>query len=325
MNTPTLSIYIPVYNAEKYLETCLDSVLNQTFSDFELYLYNDGSVDRSYSICQRYALEDSRVIFTSGANGSYIDQLNLFIEKAKGQYIGFVDNDDFLDADYFQKMITALKLSDSDCAISSYTLVDSDGKVLPWYTAKLADGTILSCDEVRRRFLTTLDIEGFWWNKIYKKSVFIENNIRFPKLYPEDINGEFTLLSHIEKAILVDHNGYYYRQSPTSEVATLNVEKRIEFLYTYDRIGRMAIADGLSAEGEYYRTWRTVNSLFNNWNVRNKFSVEQWAHYRKECCWRKTVDKSLLRTVKTVNSFPNRRDSAFKFMLKTIIVWYAYR
>lgn len=275
MNTPTLSVHIPIYNGEKYLRTCLDSVLNQTFGDFELFLHNDGSSDGSYDICREYAEKDNRIHLSTSEHGTYISCKNWFLEHATGEYIGFVDCDDFLEPVHFERMISALRSSGADYAISGYTLVDSKGDALPWYTAKLPDGEILSGEDVRRRFLTTLEVEGFVWNKICKRSIYLEHNIRFSSAaYPEDIHTTYAVLSHVDKAVLVGSNGYYYRQSDTSEIATMNMEKRIAFLDTYDRIAAIAMESGLVKEGDYYRTWRMINFLFNSWKGRRQYTLQ---------------------------------------------------
>lgn len=324
MTSQALSVYIPVYNAERYLTRCLDSVLNQTFSDFELYIYNDGSTDNSYEICREYARKDPRILLTTGENGHSVDVLNTFLGNANGKYIAFVDNDDYLDLDYFEKMIQMLEDKGADCVISSFTYVDSEENELPWYTPQLEDGLLLSREDVLKRFLTSLDIEGFRWNKIFLKSVLTDNNFHFSKLIPGDINSEFELLSHINKAVLLNHRGYYYRQSATSYVGTMSPQKTVYFLDTFGRIGDLAVAQGLTEEGEYYRIWRRINSMFITWKKKNEYAPSDLDRFRKKCSWDRMVGCSLRKAISKVQKYKNKKESSLKFAVKTFIVWRYY-
>lgn len=321
---PILSIFTPVYNAEKYLEQCLNSILDQTFTDFELFIHDDGSTDMSYSICERYAYEDERIHLTKGSNGSSIEMMNLFITDAKGTYLGFVDNDDYLDQDFFSKMMKQIMANEADCVISSYTLVDSNNNILPWYTPTLTEGMILSGKDARRKFLTSLDIEGFRWNKIYKKYVFTDNNIYFENRFPADIPSEYKLLSCVDKVVFTDSKGYYYRQSAGSEVATVNAAKLRGFLNVFMSVGNQAIESGLSKEGNYYKTWRIVNSLYNAYKGRKRYGIQEWRKVEKNNTLNMWIDKSLFKILKTVLQYPNEKESNLKFLIKTIIVWLTF-
>ena len=325
MTMPTLSIFIPVYNAEKYLKHCLDSVLNQTFRDFELYIYDDGSTDRSYEICQSYARTDSRILLSRGDNGHSVMQMNAFLRNARGKYIGFVDNDDYLALDYFEKMIQMLEDKGADCVISSYTLVDSEENVLDWYTPELENGLVLSKEDVLMRFLTTLEIEGFRWNKIYPKSIFTGHDFSFPELFPTDINGEFILLTYVEKAVLLNHHGYHYRQSAGSEVSSMNPKKTIGFLETFGRIEEWASEQGLREEGEFYRTWRRINTMFNTWKSRKTFVPSEWKALCKTHGWNASIGKTLPQALRTVLKYENGKEKPLKFAVKTLIVWCCFR
>lgn len=325
MTLPALSIYIPVYNAEKYLKHCLESVLNQTFSDFELYIYDDGSTDSSYAICQSYARMDSRIHLTRGENGHRVDEMNVFLDKAQGKYIGFVDSDDYLDPDYFEKMLQMLEDKGADCVVSSYTLVDSEENVLPWYTPELEDELVLSREEVLKRFLTTLEIEGFRWNKIYPKSVFSDHGFHFPNLYLEDINGEFILFTYIEKAVLLNHHGYYYRQSAGSLVGSTNPQKTISFLETFGQVKEWAAEQGLQEEGEFYCTWRRINTMFNTWKSRKTFAPSEWKELCKTHGWNASIGKTLPQALWTVLKYKNGKEKPLKFFVKTLVVWCCFR
>jgi hypothetical protein len=205
-------------------------------------------------------------------------------------------------------------------------LVDSNYQVLPWYTPTLKDGEIIDSKEAHRRFLTSLDIEGFRWNKIYKKSLISNHNFQFPRIKasPNDIPGEFELLSYINTAVLVGNKGYYYRQSPTSQVASGNTNFVKNFLIVYKNIEEKAISEGLENEGRYYITWRTVNTLFNAFKERKKYQAEEWKCFRTENGPKKRLHMSLPEAMHILKQYDNKRDSRVKFLMKTMIVYLVY-
>lgn len=325
MSTPVLSVYVPVYNVEKHLEQCLESILGQTFSDFELYIYNDGSTDNSFAICQKFAERDSRIILQTGENGNYVHVMNKFIETARGQYIGFVDSDDYLDKDYFRKIMEALLNTDADSAIASFTLVDHEGRKLPWYTPKFKDGEILTREQVLRKFLTTLEIEGYRWNKFHRRSLFTENGVRFENTNPEDIMGQIGALSNLKKMVTVDSHGYYYRQLASSLASTPSSRKVMNFLKIFRDVSEIFKGYGMETEAEYYRVWRSVNVLFFAWKDRKNYPAEEWKKLHDQCNWHTAIKVPLFRALRTVWKYKNEKDGFLKFSIKTVIVWYAFR
>lgn len=116
----SISIVIPVYNVESYLEKCLDSVLNQTYREFECILVDDGSTDRSGEICDRYAAADSRVIVIHKKNGGLVSARKAGLQKASGEFIGCVDSDDWVEEDYFEKLIKKQEESDADIVAGNH-------------------------------------------------------------------------------------------------------------------------------------------------------------------------------------------------------------
>ena len=108
MENQLISVIVPVYNVEEYLKQCLDSILEQTFSNYEVILVNDGSTDSSGLICQEYAEKDARIRYFEKENGGLSDARNYGIEQAQGEYLTFVDSDDFLDASHLTILYNAL-------------------------------------------------------------------------------------------------------------------------------------------------------------------------------------------------------------------------
>lgn len=158
-----VSIIIPVYNSEKYISKCLDSVLNQTYKNIEILVINDGSKDNSIDILREYEKKDDRIVVIDKENEGVAKTRNQGIKKATGDYIMFIDNDDFIDEDYVE---TYLKNTDYDIVIGSYKRTDINDKIL---------------------FKYNLDEKSIWskyvvlapWAKLYKKDFLIKNNIEF--------------------------------------------------------------------------------------------------------------------------------------------------
>ena len=125
--TPELSIIVPIYKVEKYLEECIQSILGQTFTDFELILVDDGSPDACPQMCDAAAKKDSRVRVIHQKNGGLSAARNTGIEAARGNWLGFVDSDDFVAPDMYEKLYHAAVNAGADCAVCSVQLTHEDG------------------------------------------------------------------------------------------------------------------------------------------------------------------------------------------------------
>lgn len=319
--TPTFSIFVPVFNDEKYIEQCLRSILNQSYKEFELYIHDDGSTDASYMICKSYADTDQRIYLSRQDNGNSISAMNEFIDEAKGKYIVFIDHDDYWHKDYLIRIYEYLQKYDADCAITSYSLVDEEAKELNWYTPDLQDGLVLDSGQLKIRFLTSCDVEGFRWNKIYKKRIFSVSGVKFPNTFPADIEAEYRLFGYVAKAVLVANKGYYYRQSLTSEVATVSVNKLIGFLDTFRRISDIAVEQGYNSEARYYLTWRSINCLFNAYKKKKSYNENEWEGFSLSFSVKKWLGLSLIDAIRVVCSKYDRQIIRIKFLVKTVIVY----
>ncbi len=181
MNSPTFSIIVPVYNVEKYLSQCIESILAQTFSDFELLLIDDGSSDGSPRICDHFAQKDARVKVFHQENGGVSSARNFGIEIATGQYISFVDADDWIEPEYCQRVLE--KIHDSDLLFFTAIHHFEDGsKTLctPCEAYCTSRGEIEKEILALKRNVRKYNHFGFTWNKIFRRSIIIEHNIRFP-------------------------------------------------------------------------------------------------------------------------------------------------
>ncbi len=207
---PEVSVVINMYNSEKYLRKCIDSVLAQTFTDFELILVNDGSKDHSLDICKEYAEKDTRIRIVDKENGGLADARNAGLDAAKGRYLEFIDADDWIEPDLLEKCVARLHETDADIVIFDiyqYFVATGKKEVLSHpYDQK----QVYSLND-HPEMITKM--KNAAWNKIYKISLFRENQIRYPWGYNyEDLGTTYRLLARADKIAFVNEPLYDYLQ-----------------------------------------------------------------------------------------------------------------
>lgn len=226
MKTKTISIIIPVYNVENYLRSCLDSVLSQTYKDFEVLMVNDGSTDGSGAICQDFAERDSRFHYFEKENGGLSDARNYGLDRAKGHYITFLDSDDFLFEDYLENLYHASRLSDSDITIGGYCRFGDSN--FYFYNDRFKSDSLVSVKDFQAiQYLDSmLDVTFITfstaWGKLFKRELFSE--LRFPYgKYAEDQFLIWKLYVKADKIYVFNGASYVYRMNPSglSNIFTL--------------------------------------------------------------------------------------------------------
>lgn len=231
---PFVSIIMPVYNAEKYLEKSVTCVLNQTFTNIELILINDSSIDSSKEICQKYQNKDERVKFIDlEVNGGAGNARNKGIENAKGIYISFVDADDEIDLDLYEKAVEATKNATIDMVVWGMTELyfnkkdELNSKNIVSAGECLWQGKKALCEGALELEAKTLF--GYQCNKLYKLSIIRENEISFEKviLY-EDFFFTLRFAEKINSMISIPSNGYYYYKRFNDSITTRYVPEYFE-------------------------------------------------------------------------------------------------
>lgn len=179
-----VSILIPVYNTEKFLRKCLDSVINQTLKEIEIIITNDGSKDYSEKIIKEYINRDSRIKYTKQKNLGLGATRNKGISLATGEYIAFLDSDDWVDKDYYEIMYENAKKNKSDLVVSSHNVVRGEKKI-----------NINKKNNSKEKYLIDLlngNQPGFSWNKLYKTDLIKRNNLKFPERgYFENVEDQY--------------------------------------------------------------------------------------------------------------------------------------
>ena len=210
---PTLSVVVPIYNVEKYLKQCLNSLVNQTLSNIEIILVNDGSTDNSEAICQSYAEQDSRIKFFSKPNGGLSDARNFGIQKVTSPVVGFVDSDDYVDLDMFQVLMELKLRSNAEIAVGGVKMVSNDGEE---YMVRAVEGEIIADrHDAMEELLKSKRITNSVCNKIFDITLFDQISFPVGKLY-EDEYVTYKLFDRANKVAMTNEVSYYYRSSPNS-------------------------------------------------------------------------------------------------------------
>ena len=198
MEKDLISVIVPVYKVEKYLEKCIESIIKQTHTNLQIILVNDGSPDNCGKICDEYAKKDSRIEVIHKINGGLSDARNVGINRANGRYIGFVDSDDYIKEDMYEKLINLIKEYDADISICNlYDVID--GKK---YVRNNENGIQeYSRLEILKEVLLDKNIQSYAWNKLYKKELFDEIKYPIGKKY-EDIGTTFYVFEKCNKIVV---------------------------------------------------------------------------------------------------------------------------
>lgn len=175
---PKISIIVPVYNVEKYLERCLDSILSQSFNAFELILVNDGSTDNSYKICEKYSYNDKRIKLINKENGGLSSARNAGIEASQGEYIGFIDSDDYIDKFMYEILYNYAEKNKSDIVICKYKKVDANFGMNENLNYNVEEINYSNFQALNQLYEENNIEFVVMWNKLYKRSLF--DNIKFP-------------------------------------------------------------------------------------------------------------------------------------------------
>lgn len=228
---PEISVVVPVYNVEGYVEKCLRSVLAQTFGGFEVLAVDDGSTDRSGEICDRLAREDARLRVIHQKNQGLGGARNTGIEAAEGEWLLFVDSDDWLEPQTLEKSMAAARRHDADMVMFAFQTVDGQGKVLGRFIEDIPLDTPLSL-EGRRDVLFTAPCA---WNKLYKAGLFQKTGVRYPpRVWYEDVRTSPKLMAASERLVFIDYIGYNYLQRAGSIMGSINLERNVEILEAFD-------------------------------------------------------------------------------------------
>lgn len=290
--TPKISVIVPVYNSEKYLDRCINSILNQSFVEFELILVDDGSTDNSGTLCDNYASKDGRVIVLHQSNQGQASARNNAISKSCGEWLHFVDSDDAIHPDMLSYLYSAVIQEDAGMSVCGYTEAESVPNEF-WQDHPF-DCYALKCKEsVLREWLR--DGKYYWivWAKLIRKSI-IEKYMFTEGKYYEDNAIVCKWICEANKIAIVPLPLYFYQVNYAGTTKGKLDYKYFDFLWAmeqqidyYDSIGYFDILEDVllyyfaSFEDRYQKTSLVKNGLLWRYKIK-KNALRIWLKYKKK-------------------------------------------
>ena len=310
-----VSVIMPVYNVEKFVAKTIESVLNQSLKEIEFFAIDDGSPDNSGKICDEYAQKDDRLKVIHKKNGGAPEARNVAIDLAKGKYMYFIDSDDWIEADYLEKMYNMAEKNNADAVITGFYMeYYQDGKDVTYETN--CDDNVYTKEEFRVNAYKYLNnsLLSLPWNKLYKAERIFKENIRFPKTKWDDHHFNMEYFMNNGVVVTSSIKKYHWYRSRKGSETMINYSdpnmfnKRKEHfehilkLYDYWNIKDDKSIDSINC---YYagRLFQCVQELVDNKNI--KYSEK-----------RKKV-KEILNDEKTIDSLKKSKGLSFKFKILT--------
>ena len=282
---PKVTIIVPIYNVEKYLKRCIESLVNQTLQEIEIILVNDGSTDNSGKIAKKYQKRfKNKIIYLEKENGGLSDARNFAIPYAQGEYIAFLDSDDYVEKDTYENMYKIAKKEKSD-------MVECDFYWEYLHKSKIDTGEIYHSKEEMLE-----EVRVVAWNKLIRREIIQKRNIEFPKGYRyEDVEFTYKLIPYLDKVSFLKEPCIHYVQRENSISNSQNertkeifdilnnviafykennlydkYEEQLEYIYTRyllcsSLLRIVKIKDKTTRNKLIEMTWKNLNEKFPNW------------------------------------------------------------
>ncbi|EKS9979283.1 glycosyltransferase family 2 protein, partial [Enterococcus faecalis] len=229
-----VSVVIPVYNVEKYVEKCLDSVINQTYQNLEIIIVNDGSTDNSLSVCQKKKLSDSRIKLINKENGGLSSARNAGIECAQGEFICFIDSDDWIELDYIEVLLNGMENTNVDISVIQMIKVKDFNKIA-FQSESQTKWDIFERETAMRELFSSNLIGYSANNKLYRISLF--KSIRYPEgMLMEDKGTTYRLIDSSTKVAVNGSTKYHYYLRDNSILRTDFNQKNFDSFIIHEEI-----------------------------------------------------------------------------------------
>lgn len=249
-----VSIIVPFYNTEKYLERCLNSIVLQTFRDYEVILIDDGSTDRSYKIAEKYSSKYKNFKLYKQKNRGVACARNKGLLMAEGEYIAFVDSDDFIDKHYLRQMVCAALRTGADIICCNfYWVYHNKIPIKNYINYKIG---LFSNMEALNMIIADTFMQSYLWNKLWKKDLFVNFNEKFPDMFFEDIATSFKMVYYSNKIYIMEDALYYYTQRSDSILHNFSFLTQADYLKSL-----MIIRNFLDTHALYSQTHKSYNFL----------------------------------------------------------------
>lgn len=276
-----ISVIVPVYNAEKYLDQCISSILKQTYPNLELILINDGSTDNCEAICQKYVHQNRRVKYYSQKNAGAAAARNLGIEKAEGEYLGFVDSDDYIDKDMYQILFDTIKQKNAQTTQILSRRITDDGNIINQELIHKTEGlpciAYTSNEAIEHYFTGNHSL----WSHLYKASLF--SNVKIPTdMSGEDLAVIIPLYSKCSKIVKINTYKYNYRFNPNSVTNTPLNQRKINLFYEYEKQLKKYSDDPFLKEILYFTINKTLAGIINAMILQEYDTINESEQYFRD-------------------------------------------
>lgn len=297
-NKSLVSVIVPIYNVEKYLARCVDSIINQTYKNLEIILVDDGSTDKSSEICDLYANSDNRIKVMHLPNGGAGKARNIALNFVHGSYVAFVDSDDYLEDTAYEKLMNVF-FDDCDIDIAEFDYCNcyDDNAFLESHTRDFKVH-YYNTEEAMYEHLIERNFKQVIWNKIYNRNVI--KNIRFPENRSiDDEYWTYKVITNAKKLARIDEKLYAYRQRDLSITHSMKVSDMIESMNAkYIRhlfiLEKFPEYSNLSA----YSVW--CISMYQSQNIR-KFSSKMYNEVKKQILFYVKNCKIVISNINDIN------------------------
>ena len=266
-----VSIIVPVYNCEKFIKRCMNSLANQTLRDIEIIIINDGSSDKSEDIIKTFS--DDRIKYYKQSNSGQSVARNFGIDVACGEYIGFVDGDDWVDDNFFENLYEAAIKNEADIAVAGIIRLHRTNKK---YYLKFSNSTITTDTNEKFR-LCDVPEKSYVWNKIYKADKLKNSNIRFePNRIFEDVVFTPEILLKSEKLVTVPDTYYYYWRNSGSTVTKRDKKANEDSIYMHKKAEEFFIENNIDVSVQKPETKRYKFLGLSIFKVKTKGDTKEY-------------------------------------------------
>ena len=282
-----ISVIIPIYNVEKYIRKCFESLLKQTYKDLQIIVVNDGSKDNSINIINEYIDKFKCIEIINQENMGVSIARNNGLKYAKGEYTLYIDPDDFIDEKMIETMYKSAVGNNSDIVLCGYYLYyqSTEKKIKVEYD--LNSNKVYSNEKIIDMMLRH-EIQGQLWNKLFKTKVLIENNFTMEKGRAiEDVFPVFKIVCNVKRISYVDEILYYYRQNETSTIHTKNVKIMNDYYYAMTCILNYINENNISVNKNSIKIFKATallvllkryQSIYGN-KIYNDFKKEEYYNF----------------------------------------------
>ena len=279
MENDLISVIVPIYNVEKYLSECIDSIINQTYKNIEIILVDDGSLDSCGAICDEYAKKDNRIKVIHKENGGLSDARNHGIDLAMGKYIAFVDSDDYINEQYLEKLYNAIIDNNTQVSQCNFISVDDNKNEIlrRGYTGniKTKSGYDMIKEMCTKKYWENIII----WNKLYSANLF--DDIRYPvgKIHEDEFVAP-KILYNVDNIAIVKEYLYNYRKNQNSIMGKIFKIERLDVLEAYEE--RLKFFEQKGEKELYELTMKTYLGKIRELYIKTQKYIEDSEGIRKK-------------------------------------------